>query len=316
MPASITANSLVRGARLHVDDARDERAGRPRRSRGPARSRSAARVGRTASTSADTYSLRRSARRGRRRKSPGRRRRRRIRARRPRRSQLRGQLRSERAARRSGSSRRDLRSDVDVNRRPASATGAPAIVANSSRASSSGTPNLLILRPVEMCGWLFASMSGLTRIATRATRPSRAAIASRRASSPADSTLIAFHAERHRAFELRGRLADAGEDDVGGREARLARHLDFPDRVRVGRAAQLAQQPRDRERRVRLSARSAAVRIVAERGVDRAVALAQHGGAVDVDRRAHGVGNGRQRHAVADELVLERKKRSNDWWQR
>ena len=45
------------------------------------------------------------------------------------------------------------------------------------------------------------------------------------------------------------------------------------------------------------------VRIAAERRVDRAVALAERGGAVDVDRRALGVGDRRQRHAVADELV-------------
>ena len=69
--------------------------------------------------------------------------------------------------------------------------GRLAIDPASSRAASAGTPNLLILRPVEMCGWLRASMSGLIRIATRAVTPVRAAIDSTRASSPADSTLIA-----------------------------------------------------------------------------------------------------------------------------
>jgi hypothetical protein len=57
---------------------------------------------------------------------------------------------------------------------------------------SSGSPNLLIFNPVEMCGWLSASMSGLMRMATRVTPPARAAIASIRASSPGDSTLIAL----------------------------------------------------------------------------------------------------------------------------
>ena len=42
-----------------------------------------------------------------------------------------------------------------------------------------------------MCGWLRASMSGLIRMATRAATPIRVAIASTRASSPADSTLMA-----------------------------------------------------------------------------------------------------------------------------
>ena len=53
--------------------------------------------------------------------------------------------------------------------------GRDAISRNSAGASSIGTPNLFDLRPVEMCGWLFASMSGLTRSATRATAPARSA---------------------------------------------------------------------------------------------------------------------------------------------
>ncbi len=73
-----------------------------------------------------------------------------------------------------------------------SSDGRPPNVAKSSRAVSTATPNLLIFSPVEMCGWLLASMSGLMRTATRARQPRRAAIASMRASSPADSTLIAF----------------------------------------------------------------------------------------------------------------------------
>ena len=47
-------------------------------------------------------------------------------------------------------------------------------------ASSSGTPNLFLRRPVEMCGWLRASMSDLTRSATRASVPSARAISSMR----------------------------------------------------------------------------------------------------------------------------------------
>ena len=74
--------------------------------------------------------------------------------------------------------RRDLRSDVHVDRDQPQQRAAPAASASSARASSSGTPNLLIFRPVEMCGWLFASMSGFTRIATRARRAQARPIAS------------------------------------------------------------------------------------------------------------------------------------------
>ena len=134
-------------------------------------------------------------------------------------------------------------------------------------------------------------------------RPSRVPIASSRASSPADSTLIALTPSATARFQLLGRLADAGEDDLRRREAGLARDLDFPDRVGVDRAAELAQQPRDRQRRVRLERVVQRVRIAAERPVDRLVALAERRGAVDVERRAFGGRDGGQRHAVADQRV-------------
>ena len=181
--------------------------------------------------------------------------------------------------------------------------GRAAIPANSRCASSAGTPNLLILRPVEMCGWLPASMSGLTRIATRATTPAARASASTRSSSPADSTLIALRPERHGAGQLGVGLADAREHDVGRREARLAREVDLPDRIRVRSGAQLAQQPRERERRVGLERVVHAVGILAEARDDVAVALAEERRAVDVERRAFGGGDRRQRDAVADELL-------------
>ena len=95
-----------------------------------------------------------------------------------------------------------------------------------------------------MWGWLLASMSGFTRMATRATRPSRAATASTRASSPADSTLIAFRPSGDRALELGARLADAGEHDVRRGEARLVRELDLPDRSWRRRALPSARSRR------------------------------------------------------------------------
>ena len=155
-----------------------------------------------------------------------------------------------------------------------------------------------------MCGWLFASMSGLTRTATRAVRPSRVAIASSRASSPADSTLIALTPSATAHSSSAGVLPTPVKTMCDGLEPGLARDLDFPDGVRVHRAAQLAQQARDRQRRVRLQRVVHGVRVAVERRVDRPVPLAQHGRAVDVDGRPFGGGDGRERHAVTDEVVV------------
>ena len=48
--------------------------------------------------------------------------------------------------------------------------------------------------------------------------------------------------------QLVARLADAREHDVARIEARAQRHLDLADRVRVGAAAEVAQDPQERER--------------------------------------------------------------------
>ena len=170
-------------------------------------------------------------------------------------------------------------------------------------------PNLLILRPVEMCGWLFASMSGLTRSATRAIRPSRAAIASTRASSPTDSTLIALRPSGTAHSSSAGDLPTPVNTMSAGRKARLARQLDLPDGVRVGGAAELAQRARESERGVGLERVVEAVRMGAEGGVDRTIAIAQHRGAVHVDRGPFRFSNRRQRNAVAFELLGRRAKK-------
>ena len=112
------------------------------------------------------------------------------------------QSRDEPRRARAAARARDLRADVHVDGDQLQ-DGRPPSVANSSRASSTGTPNLLIFSPVEMCGWLFASMSGLTRTATRAGRPSRAAIASTRASSPGRLDVDGLQAERRRRIPAR-----------------------------------------------------------------------------------------------------------------
>ena len=163
-----------------------------------------------------------------------------------------------------------------------------------------------------MCGWLFASMSGLTRTRDACSRaePCRDRFDARELAGRLDVDRL--QAERHGALELGGRLADAGEDDVGRRKPGLARQLDLPDRVRVGGAAELAQRAREAERGIRLERVVQAVRMGAESGVDRTIAIAQHRRAVDVDRGAFGLGDRRQRNAVAFELLGRAEEAGHD----
>ena len=191
---------------------------------------------------------------------------------------------------------RDLRADVRVQADDLEA-GAVAACAGRGRARRrSTTPNLLVLRPVEMCGWLRASMSGLTRIATRAR-------VCRVARDGVDALELArrlgvdgLDAEVDRLRQLGVRLADAGEDDLRRDEAGAQRDVDLAAGVGVGAAAEAAQQARDRQRRVGLERVVQRVRVRRERLVDGAVARGDGRGAVDVERRA--VGGGERRRAA------------------
>ena len=81
----------------------------------------------------------------------------------------------------------------------------------------------------------------------RDARRARRAIASIRSTSPGDSALMARDAEADGALEFRARLADAGEDDVVGREPGAQRDLDLAAGVGVGarrRARAAAGRPR------------------------------------------------------------------------
>ena len=114
-----------------------------------------------------------------------------------------------------------------------------------------------------------------------------------------------LEAERHSAVELRSRFPDARKHNVRGLKPGLAGELNFPDRICVGRASELAHQPRDRERRVRLEGVMERVRIAAERGVDGAIPRSERRGAVNVHRRAFRRRDRGQRNAVADEFVMQ-----------
>ncbi len=95
--------------------------------------------------------------------------------------------------------------------------------------------------------------------------------------------------ERDGALELRGRLADAGEDDVGGSKTGSPGDIDLPDRIGIHAAAEIAQCLHDAEGRIGLERVVQPVRIVGEREVDLAIAIADGRRAVDVDGRAFGV---------------------------
>ena len=137
-----------------------------------------------------------------------------------------------------------------------------------------------------MFGWLLASMSGLTRSATRATRPCAPRDRGDAIELAGGFGVDGADASRDRVLELVARLADAGEDDVRRREARALRDRDLAAGVRIGAAAERAQQAYDRQRRVRLQRVMDRVRVRCERVVDGAIRFADRARAVDVGRRA------------------------------
>ena len=115
----------------------------------------------------------------------------------------------------------------------------------------------------------------------------------------------AAEAELDGPGELGVGLTHPGEHDLLGSESGAQRYLDLPARIGIGCGTQGAQQPGDREGRVRLQRVVQGVRISAERLVDFAVAGRNHVGAVRVER---GTEAGRQvgeRHAAAVQRPLQ-----------
>ena len=107
----------------------------------------------------------------------------------------------------------DLRAHVAVQPDNLEA-GAVAHPAADLAASSIAIPNLLFLRPVQMCGWLRGVDVGVDAHRDRARRCRATAIASIRSSSPSDSALMSADAEIDRLRQLGIRLADPGEHDL------------------------------------------------------------------------------------------------------
>ncbi len=94
--------------------------------------------------------------------------------------------------------------------------------------------------------------------------------------------------ERNGAFELCGRLADAGEDNVGGSKTRSPRDVDLPNRIGIHAAAEITQCLDDAEGRIGLERIVEPVRVIGEREVELVIPIADGGGAVNVDGRTFG----------------------------
>ena len=154
-----------------------------------------------------------------------------------------------------------------------------------------------------MLAWVRASMSGLTRSATRATRPMPRASSAMRSSSPADSALI-VPTPLAIASSSSSRVLPTPVNTMsfGSNPARSAT-CTLSAGVGVDAAAERAQQPHQRERRVRLQRVVDGVRIVGERGVDRPIGVPDGLRAVDVDGRAHAFDDGLHADAVAEETL-------------
>ena len=114
-----------------------------------------------------------------------------------------------------------------------------------------------------MCGWLRASMSGLTRSATRAVVCCICAIDAIRCSSPADSALMTPDRSEIARSSSASVLPTPVNTICDGRNpARSATSISPPELASAA-AAELAQQARNRQRRVGLQRVVEPVRIAA-----------------------------------------------------
>jgi hypothetical protein len=112
-----------------------------------------------------------------------------------------------------------------------------------------------------------------------------------------------------RVFKLRAGLADAGEDDIARRESGAERDVDLAAGVRIGAAAERAEQARDRQRRVCLQRVMDRMRIAVERRIDGAIRLADRPRAVDIRGSADTLDDGVHADAIADEAACSRLER-------
>jgi len=120
-----------------------------------------------------------------------------------------------------------------------------------------------------------------------------------------------LHTEVDGLHQFSFSLADAGEDDVGRNEAGAQGDVDLAAGVRIGLRAEPAQQPRDRQRRIRLQGIVQGVRIRHEGRIDLAIAGDDGFGAVDVEGGAFDRSDPCERHAVTGERAVQSVKSSH-----
>ena len=143
--------------------------------------------------------------------------------------------------------------------------------------------------------------------AHRDARP-RLAVAARcasmRSSSPSDSALIVLTPSSIAWASSAVRLGDAGEDDLRRDEAGAQRDVDLAAGIGVDAAAQAAQQPDDRQRRVGLERVVDRVRIRRRTPRPPRGSATRSWTAVDVEGRAVGGRELGERDAVAGQVAL------------
>ena len=155
-----------------------------------------------------------------------------------------------------------------------------------------------------MCGWLCASMSGLTRSATRATRAAASTASAVEPIELAGRFDVDRHAGRARPrARARSALLPTPVNTIwSGRKPQRSATSTSPIELASARLPSALQQAHDGQRRIGLERVVDRVRVAAERGVERAVGGADGAGAVDVARAC--------RRGAA--MSLERRRRRRD----
>ena len=125
------------------------------------------------------------------------------------------------------------------------------ILSASASASSTGMPNLSQARPVVTWSWVSASTSGLTRSATRARLPKRAADAVEVLELGGGLDVEEQYALPEARHELLLGLADPGEDDLLRVEPGPHRPVELAAGDDVGPGPQRGQRPQHGEVPVR-----------------------------------------------------------------
>ncbi len=127
----------------------------------------------------------------------------------------------------------------------ARSNGCAAMTRYRSAASSSGTPNLFSLSPVEMYGWVLGSTSGLTRNARLTGMLEFGRDLGNALKFAARFDIDAAHPGADRAHQFSAGFANAREDHVRGARACRQHALEFAARDDVEARAEMLQDAQD-----------------------------------------------------------------------